>query len=270
MPDDAPIDLPAHQRRYAITFSIRSGSTLLCEDLAAAGLGSPTEHFQPHLRGTQTASEHLGQLLSAAGPVFGTKLAWEQAYSLMRSLSEEGVAVPSFDLRNVFGPELRVIRVVRRNKVRQAISAWRAATSGTWHTPTSDGTRAPEPSSVSMGAIPEVLLQLIAEDWLWETHLAQTDIPCHLVEYEAFTSNRRGTIEAVATFLGLSLSPDFQPSNTLRPMADAWTDAIERSVWDELASPEHPFWGSPALRPHVQASLDPDTVPARPLLPWKR
>ena len=73
---DAPLDWPAHQRRYAIACSNRSGSTLLYEDLAAAGLGHPTEHFQPHLRRTQTASEHLAQLLTAAGPVFGTKLAW--------------------------------------------------------------------------------------------------------------------------------------------------------------------------------------------------
>ena len=96
-----------------------------------------------------------------------------------------------------------------------------------------------------MSAIREVLLQLIAEDWLWEDDSLHADGHLlHLAEYEALTSDRRETAEAVAGFLGLPPSRDVRPTGSLRPLADQWTDDIEGSVWEELPSPEHPF-GAP-------------------------
>jgi len=71
---------------------------------------------------------------SNPGQVFGFKVSWEQAHILCCRLRAEGVGDSSdaFDLRFIF-PDLRFVHVLRKDKVAQAVSAWRAYASGIWH-----------------------------------------------------------------------------------------------------------------------------------------
>jgi len=243
--------------RYVILFAIRSGSTLLCNDLAKAGLGAPTEHFQGPSIPVGGAGAYVEDVVRAAGPIFGTKIAWEQSFALLRRLADEGEHVPTFDLRHVFGGDVRAVRLSRRNKVRQAISAWRAATSGVWHVPTGSDLSSPE-VPYDAGAITEILQQLLLEDYLWERYLGAVGWNALTVFYEDFVEDRPGWIRRIGEHIGYRLHDGLTVGESLRPMADAWTDEIERRLDKDLSAPNHPFWTSPSLQWTVPASLPKD------------
>jgi LPS sulfotransferase NodH len=242
--------------RYAILFGIRSGSTLLCTDLAQARLGRPTEHFQGPMLPVGATAEYVQDLVRTDSPVFGTKIAWEQAFALLRRLGDEG-AVVSFDLRQVFGEDLRIIRLVRRNKARQAISAWRSAVTRVWHLSAGTSDEAPRPP-YDRDAIVQVMLQLLAEEWLWERHIADLGLEAMTVIYEDYVEDRAECVGAVARHLGLSIDSGWRLREVFRPMADDWTDATEDRLLSDLSAPAHPFWASAALQPFVPSSLPPE------------
>ena len=238
--------------RYVIVFAVRSGSTLLCNDLAQAGLGFPMEHFQGPLV-PDPVPAFVQRLVARDAPVFGTKLSWEQAFALLRRLADAG-EVNAFDLREVFGRDSHVIRLVRRNKVRQTVSAWRAASSGLWHLPSGS-----VPSNSDPGYDPEalkaVLMQLLAEDWLWERHLRDLGVDPLTVTYEDYLQDRVGWIAEIARHVGRPLADIPVLVEHTQPMADQWTDRLEERLMDDLSAPVHPFWAVPSLHGCVPASL---------------
>jgi LPS sulfotransferase NodH len=242
--------------RYVILFGVRSGSTLLCSDLAQVGLGRPTEHFQGRFLPADGTAGYVEDLVRAESPVFGTKLAWEQAFALLRRLADED-EVACFDLREVFGDDVRIVRLVRRNKARQAISAWRAAVSRVWHLPADTAGQGPR-LPYDRDAIVQVMLQLLAEEWLWERHLADLGLEALTIAYEDYVDDRRGWLSVVARHLGLSIEAGSGLEDLLRPVGDEWTDMIEGRLLEDLSAPDHPFWASLALRQFVPSSLPPE------------
>ena len=154
----------------------RSGSTVLCEALAATGVaGRPAEYFEAMydtglprrptdyfeglraipaasfladqlpaeggeareaLRGATTYREYLAWVFGAGttpNGVFGAKLMWghvDHFVAYLRVLREHaGEPVPQM-FAEVF-PALRYVRVVRRDRLRQAVSLWRALQTAT-------------------------------------------------------------------------------------------------------------------------------------------
>jgi LPS sulfotransferase NodH len=238
--------------RYVIVFAIRSGSTLLCEDLAQARLGAPTEHFQGPMV-VPPAGAYVERLVATDAPVFGTKMSWEQTFALLRRLADEG-EIRSFDLRDAFGDDVKVIRLVRKNKLRQAVSAWRAATSGVWHNPPGAPPDGQHPG-YERDAIVTLMMQLLAEDWLWERHVADAGIEALTVAYEDYIADRLGWVTEIARHVGRPLDRAPTLVDRIRPMADAWTDELEQRLLDDLSAPMHPFWAAPELWGSVPASL---------------
>jgi LPS sulfotransferase NodH len=249
--------------RFVIAFVIRSGSTLLCHDLAANGLGAPTEHFQTLPEPGQTSADRVRELVAAAAPVFGTKLSWEQTFVLLRALADEGEAIPTFDLRHVFGDDVRVVHVVRRNKIRQALSAWRAATTEVWHVVGDDP--APSAPALERDAVVEVLAQMLAEEHLWKRYFEDTRAQVLTVTYEDYVDDRAAWIRRIAEHIGVPLD-QVVLSEGLHPIADEWTDAHEAEILSVLSAPEHPFWLAPSLGTEIPDNYMP--VHRRVPIPW--
>jgi trehalose 2-sulfotransferase len=249
--------------RYAIVFAVRSGSTLLCDDLAQVGLGAPTEHFQGPMLGPVAA--HVERVVRADGPVFGTKVSWEQAFSLLRRLADEG-AIHRFDLREAFGDDLRVIRLVRRNKIRQAVSAWRAAKTGVWHLPAGSAPESLDPG-YERGALISLVMQFLAEDWLWERHVEEAGLDALTVVYEEYARDRSGCLAKIARYVGHPLDRTPVLADRIQQMADAWTDRLEQRLLDDLSAPVHPFWAAPELWDSVPASVPLETCVPLPRAP---
>lgn len=89
---DSLIGWPVRASFYFICFSIRSGSSLLCEDLEQWGLGRPREYFQfpnPELAG-RNLGDYLVELAEEAqGECFGFKISWDQAWELTLHLRRQ-------------------------------------------------------------------------------------------------------------------------------------------------------------------------------------
>ena len=130
---------------YLILATARSGSYLLCEGLIRTRLaGNPTEYFGPmqteaimkHLD-TSSYKECLAWILAQGttpNGVFGGKLIWnfqaEFVSRLQEGLGHQELRVDEL-LQKAF-PNLHYIWITRRDKVRQAISYWKALRSDAW------------------------------------------------------------------------------------------------------------------------------------------
>jgi len=172
-----------------IATDYRSGSTLLAEDLTAAGgYGAPAEYFQ---RGAMQRhftrfadpspdkylSNVMGARTSSSG-VFGVKVFWP-----------ESVIIDEL-------PDPVIIRLRREDVVAQAVSTWTALVTDVW--------RSPEPSDGS--DVPYDLVRLSAlvamhahHDASWRDLLA--GVPVIDVAYEDLSANPPAVTESIIAAL---------------------------------------------------------------------
>lgn len=149
--------MPAPVVSYLVAATQRSGSTLLCRALADTGVaGRPEEYFltgppeafppgwkfwehgifaQPH--GEMDREGYLElvfRLGTTPNGVFGAKLMWNNVPWVLQKLWE----LPRFagldraETLHALFPDLHVIRLTRRDRIRQAVSWARAAQDGVW------------------------------------------------------------------------------------------------------------------------------------------
>ena len=105
------------------------------------------------------------------------------------------------DLRNVF-PGLRIVHLVRREKVRQAISLWRVASSGMWHIPDDAGTQTGRPD-YDFEALLWNFAAVMCDDRMWIDHFARTRSDVLTVVYEDYLADPATTIERICKHIGV-------------------------------------------------------------------
>jgi LPS sulfotransferase NodH len=140
--------MPELPQSFTIWFSQRTGSTWLCQALSSTNIaGRPREWFHAadpadllaHY-GVANVQEMIAKMrLEGATPngVFGLKQGISYPY-FSRLLALLGQGTPSqsasrIDLWETLFPDHKHIFMTRRNKVRLAVSWWRAIRSGEWH-----------------------------------------------------------------------------------------------------------------------------------------
>lgn len=227
------------KRFYCVCFSYRSGSTLLRDDLHQWGLGAPNEYFQlptPLVEDASVADYVVRVVEQTPESVFGFKISWEQVSALIQRLRVEGDADASFDLRSIF-PSVRHLHLVRRDKVAQAVSLWRAIRSNQWHWEVGTEVDRGYPT-YDFSAIKDYLLQVIAEEWLWESHLSNLGIDRHQIAYEDYIENRLSTLASVADYLGETVTPTL-PIDHIQIMRDEWSERTIEQVWADLRASAH-------------------------------
>ncbi len=208
---------------YLICSVPRCGSNLLCDILFGTGVaGAPTELFHPDFMRTlkrrwkaETFEEYVGQLLARkTGPngVFGVKA----------HLGQYEPAFGDADPRTVL-PNLRVISMRRRDRLRQAVSWVRALQSARWLSLDQDGSQeAPEFDSEH---ITRKLHRIGREEDAWRALLDRYGIEPHAIEYEDLVADRDGTLREALAFIGVEPPADLyiaQP--TLERQADALSE----------------------------------------------
>ena len=139
------------KKSYRIWFSQRNGSTLLCEGLSATGVaGKPGEHFNLITAGSlaekygvsiyEALKQKLWETGSTSNGVFGVKYGMRSdGYQMhfeeilrLRHLENR----PDLDHEVIWSdlfPNCKHIYLTRRNKVRQAVSWWKAINDQVWH-----------------------------------------------------------------------------------------------------------------------------------------
>jgi thiol-disulfide isomerase/thioredoxin len=120
---------------YLICATERTGSYLFCDALRATGIaGRPEECFRPHLLApfSKASDPHAYRvyvqrvLLEGMTPngVFEAKLHWSHLEHLQTLPEYQGIPLAEL-LVGIF-PNLRYIHISRRDKLRQAVSFWKA------------------------------------------------------------------------------------------------------------------------------------------------
>jgi LPS sulfotransferase NodH len=200
--------------------------------------------------------------------VFGAKLMWGyfgDFVSLLRNVPEYS-ATPLAELLPAVFPELTFVRVVRANKVRQAVSLWKAVQTATWRQEdaasgggVSDATAAPYKSFLEdhrpqlrfhYGAIEHLLGQILFEEACWDAFFEHARIKPVLVLYENFAADYEVSTRSVLDRLRLELPPDRELKPRMRKQSDGINDDWTRRYADLKLGTEFDLVPAPGAGSH--------------------
>jgi trehalose 2-sulfotransferase len=235
---------PPH-RSYLICSTPRTGSFLLAEALEPTRLaGQPKEYFDPVFErswceqlGITTASDYVPKVLAAGSStngIFGAKLHWHQLEHLTAKLQggEESCAPGVDRLRAVF-PDLRYVFLTRRDKVRQAVSYYKAIRTGVWFVIRDEAGRKPAiPARVlpfDFETIDRLVAQLTQFDLSWRRYFQGLGVQPFEVVYEDFVGAYESTVFAILRALDLATCADVRvaPPRLVRQADEVSAEWVE-------------------------------------------
>ncbi|BDP41403.1 hypothetical protein DAETH_13720 [Deinococcus aetherius] len=235
---------------YTIWFSQRTGSTLLCEALGSTGVaGRPAEWLNDRDPRTTTLRD-LQEMLRAGttqGGVFGLKYGPDQRFGQWIQTFRRELALPPEmprpDVWQAMFPNSRHLYMTRRNKVRLAVSWWRAIVSGEWHRRHG---QAPQDGDLqgrySFDAINHLFAECSLREAAIEEFFAEGGILPLTLVYEDFIRDYEGTVRAVLTHLDLPTRVPVAPPAFTR-LADALTEEwVQRFREERQAGWSNTFW----------------------------
>jgi LPS sulfotransferase NodH len=159
--------------------------------------------------------------------VFGAKLMWGyfgDFVSLLREIPAYR-EVPIRELLPTVFPDLRYVRVVRANKVPQAVSLWKAVQTATWRSEDEEATVDEADTSNGLGprlkfhfrAIEHLLDQILAHEACWDAFFEHCGVRPRVVFYEDFIESYETTTLEILRYIGveapgsLGFEPRMQP-----------------------------------------------------------
>jgi trehalose 2-sulfotransferase len=177
--------------------------------------------------------------------VFAAKLMWGyfgDFVSLLRNVPAYR-DLPLSELLPAVFPDVTFVRVVRANKIRQAVSLWKAVQTATWRQEDAqrglsvskipDESDPPYKSFMAehrpqlrfhYGAIAHLLQQLLVEEASWDAFFEQAGIKPVLVLYENFAADVERSLRALLQRLDLELPSDFEMEPRMRRQSDGIND----------------------------------------------
>jgi len=240
------------QRCYVVCTIPRSGSNLLTDGLRdTRRAGVPKQFFLPKDESRYAAELGLDAAADYAvyvrgivnsktshNEVFGFKLmSWYLNDFLMRLREAHGFgnsATSDLELLQTAFPRLKFVRIVRRHKLRQALSTARALQTGLWKVQRGKSTlREPE---FDPDLIEQSLHEAERQEKIWDDFFRLNGIEPFKVEYEKLCQEYETTIRAVLNFLRIRL-----PAGTRvgPPVTTRQADEISR-IWEERFLAERP------------------------------
>lgn len=227
----------------------RSGSTMLCDLMAATGaLGKPQSFYRPesvpewtkrlgvdddHIAGsTEFERAYLTAVRkhgTDSSGIFGLRLMWNSVEGLVDRLSTVlGDQLSDAALfERAFGRPL-YINLVREDKVAQAVSLIRAEQSGQWHL-SSDGSvrqgiEEPLPVTYDAQTIDKEIASLTRDDAAWRTWFAAQGLQPLQVTYEELAADP----QTVAAEILKASGNDSAISQNIEPVTAIMADQESR------------------------------------------
>lgn len=241
------------EKPYVVCATPRTGSSLLCELLKSTGLaGKPWEYFSVeqqqklgHKWGVSEFREYFDRAIAEGttpNGVFGFKI-------MMRDFSEHftdslrGIAAteyktsPEYDLLHHFFPDLRYIWIMRRNKVRQAVSLLKAIQTKVW-VKLDNGKEVPQGELHYRYNTIDILMQrIVIFEATWQEYFAHNNIKPLIVYYEDFVNSHQETVTQILRFLEVEASADLPLRQSLKKQADQLSEIwVERFISEKMAA----------------------------------
>jgi LPS sulfotransferase NodH len=210
-------------RSYLVCATPRSGSTLLCHLLDQTGIaGHPEEYFE--------ALRHSGV----------PRRPHEYFADLLRGIEgNAGRAVPDL-LGRVF-PDLRYVQITRQDKVRQAVSLWKAVQTQAWRRDASAEHDPDREPVFSFRAINYLVRLLTAHDASWDAYFLGLGAEPLKVTYEELAEAPDPVVRRVLAHLGIPVPADLAlDAPALAVQADARSEEWVRRVHEHLVALESP------------------------------
>ena len=229
------------RRSYLICCLPRSGSWLLSEALESTGrAGRPREYFgfesyrdlcnAYNLSSRSPVEAVLSRLrdtYSTPNGIFGAKAHWIQFQFLTGLLANaQQVGWHSVTARlNASLPCLRYIRLTRSDKVRQAISYYRALRTNVWWDISGKGIAVPPSPTPSFDfyAIDELRKSLQAQEREWARFFAVSGATALTVYYEDMQQDLSGEVTRILNYLEVT---DHSPAAPSQPRLHVQRDEL--------------------------------------------
>jgi LPS sulfotransferase NodH len=134
-------------------------------------------------------------------------------------------------------PQLHYVWMSRRDKVRQAVSLWKALQTKAWHRKEGEPELRPGDLVFSFEAIDHLVAQLEEHDRGWEDFFVSNGILPHRVAYEDLVDSYEDTAIDIVRFLGVEVPDrvDFG-ERRMKQQADGFNEEWVGLYW-ETASP---------------------------------
>lgn len=214
------------EQSVLLASTFRSGSTYVAELLLQNGIvGLSLEKFNAIWEASAAPDKVfrkavLDIALTGQDGRFAAKIMWPHRNDLARCLRLERddarCMVESF-------PRSRWIWVKRQDKIRQAISFWRARKTGRWHV--FDASSEPV-VDYDFDEICECYRETMIHDLCWEDFFAHAEIVPFVIEYEAFSRSPSAQLRKLLVFLGAKPGRKLATDVTLKKQRDAYTEEI--------------------------------------------
>jgi LPS sulfotransferase NodH len=179
--------------------------------------------------------------------VFAAKVMWgylEDFVGNLRMVPAYGnLGVPEL-LAAVF-PGLRYIYVTRQDKVRQAVSLWKAIQSSAWSHEGPRRARASREMVFHLAAVEHLVARMVAQEEAWDHYFTENGLqPCRVV-YEELTASCEQTTRQVLGYLGIPVPEDFSITQSrMKRQADAvsedWVQRYHALLGQGRGGPSNP------------------------------
>lgn len=207
---------------YIIWFSQRTGSTLLCQALESTGIaGRPAEllHHVAEPAGLYTKfqvstpadlQQSLWQAGSSSNRVFGLKYGlYEPFHAQLTEFFRQFPGCPqnasTWEVWASAFPNCKHIFMTRRNKVRLAVSWWKAIKTEEWHRETGSVPAVIDlKDAYDFNAINYLINEAEQREADTQEFLAMGQAMPHTVVYEDFIADYEGTVRGIVDFLGVA------------------------------------------------------------------
>lgn len=204
-------------------------------------LGDPPEEAKaPPPAWSRTAYDRYLEWAKKEGTtengVFGAKLMWQYLgdfAGLLRNIPEYR-HLPLADLLPAAFPNLTFVRVIRANKIRQAVSLWKAVQTASWSDvgaaksddpPYRAYLDAQRPQlRFHYGAISHLLEQTLAAEASWDAFFEHTRIKPILVLYENFAADSATSTLNILERLELDIPEDLRLEPGMKSQSDSIND----------------------------------------------
>lgn len=211
----------------------RSGSNYLQQLMLGNGFGDPNEYFNPDFGFAEAAEascsteEFLARLKKerAGGGVFGVKI-MPAHLELMAANMAQGDFEFQSDLLVSLLPNASFLWLRRSNRIRQAISSWRALQTGEYWRWERNEVEAVEPPDLDPDEVDEHLEYLLWTDETWGAFFTRWNIDPLLLIYEEMITDPKRELSRVIEFLEIPAPMEIEARVPITRQADELTDQM--------------------------------------------